>query len=397
MRGFFKIAGCLTIFCVFSFTVFGQSKLELEKQKSENIGKLEYSKQLLEQTTANKQSTLNQLNLIQKGIVYRSSIIENLVDENKLTINEITRINQDIEGNEKRIERLKSEYAELVKRSYRNLDSELPLMYILSAEDMNQSYQRLKYLKFINQYRKETIEQINSLNDSLIKTESILNVKKIEQQKTIDQIKEEQSRLDNDKKEHKKVVSDLMKKESSLMDEIRKREEVQKKIELEIKKILEEEARKARNSKSIGRMSPEERLISDEFGQNIGRLPWPTPKGIIVGKFGEHAHPVLKGIKIMSNGIDIATTKNSEVRAVFRGTVTKVIAILGSNYTIIIKHGDFWTVYQNIVDVNVKAGDEVRVKQPIGIVYTDSDNVTKLHFEIWKERDVLDPALWLSH
>ncbi len=387
----------MTIFCVFSFTVFSQNKLDLEKQKNENIGKLEYSRQLLEQTKANKQSTLNQLNLIQKGIVYRTSIIENLIEENKLTINEIGRISQNIVSNEKRVERLKSEYAELVRRSYRNLDSELPLMYILSAEDMNQSYQRLKYLKFINQYRKETIEQINSLNDSLIETKNILNDKKVEQQKTIGQIKDEQSRLDNDKKEHKKVVSDLMKRESSLMNEIRKREEVQKKIELEIRKILEEEARKARNSNSIDRMSPEERLISDEFGQNIGRLPWPTPKGIIVGKFGEQAHPVLKGIKIMSNGIDIATTKNSEVRAVFRGTVTKVIAILGSNYTIIIKHGNFWTVYQNIVDVNVKAGDEVRVKQTIGIVYTDSDNVTKLHFEIWKERNVLDPALWLSH
>ncbi len=399
-----SLKDCFKIyFIIFLFSAgitnscFGQTKSELEKKKKENIEKIEYTRQLLDQTKQERKTSLNQLNLIQSAIDYRYSLISDLEEEKEQLGRQITTINGEIKTNSEQIEKLKKEYAEIVRKSYRNLDKQVPLMYILSAEDINQGYQRLKYLKYLNNYRKTTVEKITALNDSLNRTKLLLADKQEQKTKAIGLIREEREKLANDKNEKNRVVGLLRKKEKELVAEINKREAVQKKIENEIKKILEEEARRARATNSVNRMTPEEKLTSEEFGNNKGHLPWPTAQGIIIGQYGEQNHPVLKGIKIKSNGIDIGTTRGSDVRAVFRGTVTKVIAILGTNYTVIIKHGNFWTVYQNIVDVNVKAGDQVQVKQPIGKVYTDGDNVTKLHFEIWQDRNVLNPNVWLSH
>ena len=143
-------------------------------------------------------------------------------------------------------------------------------------------------------------------------------------------------------------------------------------------------------------LNPKKKLISNEFSKNRGLLPWPSAQGLLTGKYGEQNHPVLKGIKISSNGIDINTVPGSDVRSVFNGEVTKVIAILGANYTVIIKHGEFRTVYQNLINIKVKAGDKVVAKEVIGTVFTDQDNTTKLHFELWKDKQTLDPELWLS-
>jgi len=397
LKGCFKIGVLIWLLCALTFVVNAQKKTDLEKRKKENIEKIEYTKQLLNQTKEERKASLNQLNLIEKGIDYRLSLLNDLKKENTDLSHQIGIINDEILENSNRIERLKKEYAEIIKKSYRNLDKQVPLMYILSAEDINQGYQRLKYLKYLNDYRKQTVESISVLNDSLDTQKSLLSEKLEQQSRTISSIKEEKESLTKDQKEKSRIVGVLQRKEKVLLAEIIKREAVQKQIENEIKKILEEEAKKARTATGVNRMTPEEKLTSEDFGRNKGHLPWPTAQGIIVGQFGEQNHPVLKGIKIKSNGIDIGTTQNAMVRAVFRGTVTKVIAILGTNYTIIIKHGNFWSVYQNIVDVNVKAGDQVNVKQSIGRVYTDSDNVTKLHFEIWQDRNVLNPNVWLSH
>ncbi len=396
MKGFFKISSFIGFLICISFSVYSQNKNDLEQQKKENIEKIQYTRQLLDQTKEEKKASLSQLNLIVKGIDYRLSLIQNLEEQNDDLSTEIKNIAVEIGENKNHIEKLKREYADIIRKSYQNIDKPLPLMYILSAEDLNQGYQRLKYLKYLNEYRRETVEKIFTLNDSLLARQDLLEKKKIEKSKTIAQISTEQDKLSKDRSAKNRIINELKNKEKQLLAEIEKREQVQKRIEDEIKRIIEEEARKAKETNSFARMTPDERLISEDFGKNKGRLPWPTLQGIVIGKFGEQNHPVLKGYKIRSNGIDIRTTENSDVRAVFRGTVTKVIAILGTNYTIIIKHGNFWTVYQNIVDVNVKAGDRVEVKQSIGKVFTDADNITKLHFEIWLDRNVLDPALWLS-
>jgi septal ring factor EnvC (AmiA/AmiB activator) len=393
LKAFFSIIGLIFII---GLQCLAQNKGELEKQKNDNIEKIKYSRQLLEKTRESRNYSVNQVLIIDKGIKYRENLINGLQQEIYITEKKIESTNKAIVNNQKEQERLKSEYALLIKKSHRNIENEYSLMYILSSEDINQAYQRIKYINYLNDYRKETILNIRSLNDSLFSLNDSLTAYLEAKKTTIKNLDSEKLELKRDKKTKVQVVENLKSKEESLRKELRERELIQLRIENEIRKIIEEEARKARVANTINRLTPEQQLVSDAFGKNQGLLPWPTEQGIVTGDFGEHDHPVLKGIKVKRNGIDISTSQYSNVRAVFKGEVTKVVAIPGANYTVIITHGNFRTVYQNLINVRVKAGDKVETKEYIGKVYTNSDSLSKLHFEVWKEMNILDPALWLS-
>ena len=146
------------------------------------------------------------------------------------------------------------------------------------------------------------------------------------------------------------------------------------------------------------KLTPEEENIAMNFANNKGKLPWPTERGIIVEKFGEHQHPVLKNVKTNNNGIDIATIEKGEIRAIFDGEVRKIVAIKGANSTVLIKHGNFFSVYQNLVEVNVKNGEKVKTKQKIGIVYSnrDSERDNVVHLEIWENNVKMNPEAWIA-
>ncbi|MCF8379886.1 MAG: peptidoglycan DD-metalloendopeptidase family protein [Bacteroidales bacterium] len=305
-------------------------------------------------------------------------------------------LNEEILEGKKEIEKLKLTYAKIIRASYRNMDSEFWLMYILSSEDINQSYRRFKYLKYINEFRKELYQEIIHQNESLAKQlDSLRNLQSGKEQ-TIKNIDSERINLLSSQNEKIDLQKELLKRENILLKQVKEQEEIQKRIELEIKTLIEEEARKAREANRLNNLTPAEKIIDGNFENNKGGLPWPTEQGLITGKYGERAHPVLPGIKIKSNGVDITTNDKSKVRAVFKGEVTKVIAILGANYTVIIKHGNYRTVYQNLISVNVKAGDIVEIKQHIGNLGEDNDKAANLHFELWNKMDALNPEVWLS-
>ena len=144
-------------------------------------------------------------------------------------------------------------------------------------------------------------------------------------------------------------------------------------------------------------MTPAELLLSENFESNQGGLPWPLERGIISSTFGEHEHPVLKGVKIKNNGIDILTEENAKVRAIFAGTVTRVMSIPNYNYVIMIRHGEYLSVYSNLDEVYVNKGDMVDTKQEIGKLHTNAKDLkTELHFELWKGKTLLNPASWLA-
>jgi septal ring factor EnvC (AmiA/AmiB activator) len=193
------------------------------------------------------------------------------------------------------------------------------------------------------------------------------------------------------------MVSQLRNREKELRAEILEKQRIAEKLEKEIAAIIAEEARRARSGNIYDRLTPEERLISDNFQGNKGKLPWPVERGVITGKYGVHPHPVLKQVTINSDGIDISTVKGARARAMFDGQVTKIISILGANYTVILRHGAFLTVYQNLVDLRVKQGDKVRVKDVLGTVHTDNqNNSTTLHMQVWKDRSSQNPEEWIS-
>lgn len=395
----YRVIIFFALFIAFLFrgVVYGQAVNDLNSKKQDNIRQLNYSKTLLEKTSSSKTNTLNQLNLIQRNIELRSEIIQDISDELGFLKNDIAANNIEIKNIEEKIASIKNDYAGLIRSASRNLDNDYALMYLFSSQDFNQAYQRIRYLKFIARYRMQLVENLKEQEDQLNRTNLELAKNKAKNEKLLLDKKRELSALDQDRKQNLNMVKVLQSKEKELKKEIQKRERIQDEIEREIRRIIEEEAAKAKKANKSVSLTPEEKLISSDFTRNMGRLPWPSEKGVVTGKYGEHSHPVLKGIVIKSNGIDINTVEGAAVRSVFDGEVTKVIAILGANYTVIIKHGEFRTVYQNLVDVRVKAGDKVKTKDVLGTVFTDQDGVSKFHFEVWKDKLTQNPESWLSH
>jgi murein hydrolase activator len=145
-------------------------------------------------------------------------------------------------------------------------------------------------------------------------------------------------------------------------------------------------------------LTPAEQIVSDKFEANKGKLPWPIERGVITSTFGEHDHPVLKGIKVRNDGVYISTTQGSAARTIFDGVVSKIISIPGKNKAIIIRHGDFLTVYSNLKDVTVNVGDKLKAKQKIGTIFSDADddNKTVLELQIWQGAVKQNPEAWLS-
>jgi septal ring factor EnvC (AmiA/AmiB activator) len=207
----------------------------------------------------------------------------------------------------------------------------------------------------------------------------------------------ENRNLEREKRQKDQMVVELSGQEKELKDKIAENKKIAKRLEREIASIIAEEASKGGSRNMYDQLTPEEKLISDNFQGNKGKLPWPTERGVVTNRFGRHQHAVLKQVTVQNDGIDISTVQGAEARALFDGAVSKVVAILGANYTVILRHGNFLTVYQNLVNVRVKPGDMVTVKQVLGTVFTDEEtNSTLLHIEIWKELNKQNPEDWLS-
>ena len=236
--------------------------------------------------------------------------------------------------------------------------------------------------------------------------------------------KQEADQLNKEKKQQGQYLTTLQQKQKEFEKKLREQQQIEAQLSNEIQKIVEEEVRKARErarelarakeaAKQTGKpagkpsakpaestsyeMTPEEKLASGQFEQNKRRLPWPVERGVITDHFGVHEHPVLKNIQVKNNGIDISTAQGVKARAVFAGEVSRVFMVTGGNMAVIIRHGKYLTVYSNLVNVQVKSGDKVSIKQTIGTIGTDGDDEkTVLKFQIWKENEKMDPEGWIA-
>lgn len=382
---------------LFALIVSGQSKEELQMQKQKAYDDIKLTRELMEKTSAQRSSSVKQLRLLQNGINTRAGLISTLEAELDL-------LNISIEETEERIgqltlnnEKNKEEYARLIYFAYRNHTEYEKIMYILAGATISQSYQRYKYLKYISAYRVRKANEIDSLIVELDEEKDQLNLFKSEKLLAIEEKEGEQQKLLGQRSRRKNMVNDLKRRESELRKEISEKERIAKALEARIREIIEEEARKLNSSNIYAAMTPEQELVGKDFRKNRGKLPWPVEQGIVTVGFGKHEVPGLRGSSVQNNGIDITSSPGTEVRAVFEGQVTKVFAILGANYTVLVRHGEFLSVYQNLVNVRVKTGDRVLTKESLGEAFTDEkDNVSSFHFEVWQERTILNPEEWIS-
>jgi septal ring factor EnvC (AmiA/AmiB activator) len=381
---------------LFSFllTASAQSKKDLEDQRKKTLEEITYVDNLLKETEKEKKESLNELKIIGKKLNLRESVLKGLQDEIMLINRRIDLNTLAIEMMESDLTILKQDYEKAVISSFRASKGNSEIGYILSASNFNQAYKRLKYLQQITKFRRQESEIIQEL-----KSEIEISQKKMEEDLVrISELKtrEEQQKylLQGEQNKQQNVVKSLSKKEQQLQRELEEKKHIAKRIESEISKIIAEERKKTAKSD----VTPEMKLISDNFLENRGRLPWPVEKGIITSHFGVQSHPVLKYVTEDNIDIEITSSGNTPVRSVFKGEVAKVFSIRGANMAVIIRHGKYLTVYQNIVNVKVKVGDKVETKQEIGKVFNDTENGDKaiLKFMVFEETLKMDPELWIS-
>lgn len=385
--------------------VFGQSKSELEKQKKQLLQDIEFTNKLLNETEENKKATLSELNLLNSKINKRQELINTILREIELIEEQIEETKSIVSSLEEDLKRLKDEFALMLYHTYKNQSQYDRLMFILSSEDFNQAYKRVKYFQQYAKHRQEQAKAIEATRKVLEDRTEELADKKLKMAYLVEDKEKEKIQLSTEIEEQDEMVQTLKQKEDQLKKQLKQKQRDAKKLEKAIARIIEEEIRKAKKkaertggttTKSGFALTPKELELSGKFSNDQGKLPWPSERGVITSSFGEHPHPTLRSIKIENNGIDITTDKGTTARTVYEGSVSAVVSIPGAHKAVIVRHGEFLSVYSNLEDVKVKMGDKVGVKQELGTVVTSrEDGKTVLHFEIWKGATKLNPAKWI--
>jgi septal ring factor EnvC (AmiA/AmiB activator) len=383
---------------VFLHPVSSQNSVDKLRATRENtLKEIEYANKLLLETEGKTKESLNEINLINHklskrkeylvGLEVEVSVIETAIADNKASICSI----------ENDIAKIKQLYALLLKSLYKNKGLNYRMMYFFASESFNQLYRRIRTIKIYNSFLKNQKVKLEVLKQELVVKNLALQVLRSKEDLLLKKTKSETMVIQIEVIQKKNLVTQLKKKKREIESDIKSKEKTARKLEAELKRIIEEERKKSKTSGSKESMTPYEKVISNDFEKNIGRLPWPTQKGIVTGQYGEHPHPDYKSVIVRNDGIYISTAKGEEARSVFKGIVSRVFKIPGENYTVIIKHGQYYSLYHNLIVVKVVAGQSVNMKDVIGTVFTDEQTKeTVLYFQIWNETEKRDPELWLS-
>ena len=419
---------------VFSHSFFGQnSKASLEKKKKKIEQEIALINDMLKETSVSKKLSISQIIILKKKLEMREELIRTIQQElNKLN-DEIILTQQNISSLNAELTKLKNDYARMLqhaqkKQTYKGLDD---LLFLLSADDFYQAYQRFKYIQDYSRFRekqgREIIQHQKKLQEQLALLQEQLNQK----QQLLSQEEAEKETLAKEREEEEKELQEIQKKEKELRAELEKKKKQAQELQLAIKKLIEEEIKrkkeeaeklakmkeeKAKENKaitekknekketniaekpSVPMLSKEAELIGTNFELNKGKLPWPISTGFICANYGEYEHPAIKGFVMFNNGIELCTQQPVKVQAVFNGEVTGIALSPMGGKLVIIRHGEYLTVYSNLQEVYVKQGDKVNAKQTIGTVMRNEDgNNYSLNFQIWKGQKTLDPKLWLAN
>ena len=385
---------------LWSSAAFSQSIDDIRKQKEKAEKEIVYLNKLLKDAAKDKSASTEKVNILQEKIVQGERVLHSLSQE-------LDYLRNGISQNENRIAELQQEkesllelYANLIYGTWKKRNKVDKLMFILSASDFNQAYNRFRYFQQIQEYSKRQLELIGQVNDSLNVKNKELN-RLIEQKNDLLNTMNTKNReLESERLQESRYVNALRKKEKELKKKLDAEMKNRQRLAKELNRLITQQTKKA-SSSGKGQLTPEEKLLSDDFAKNKGKLPWPVEEGFISEKFGVSVHSLHKYLKISNDGIDITTSRNADVRAVFKGIVLDVCFVPGLNYMILIQHGNYFTAYPNLLDVKVKKGDAVETKQVLGKIGYDSEKGSVLNFQIWqnvgKTQPVkLNPELWLA-
>lgn len=414
---------------VLPFNLYSQDRNKLEKEKIKLEKEIASMNKILNETKKTKKMSTSELRVLEKKIAQRKKLIKNINSQMGMLNNEIKSTQQSIGELCKEIAVLKESYAQMLRYAQKNKTNTDKLLFIFSSKDYKEAYQRYIFFRQFGDLQKEKLAQIQSKTNELSKRTNELELKRNNQEKLLQQELKNSNALDKEKKEKQKTVNQLQKKEKQLAKNLQDKQKQVKKLQqqidnaiaAEVKKQQELAAKKKKqmeakstsgNSKEVAAnkaaietakkknytiaTTPEEVALSSSFEANKGKLPWPTSQGVIVSQYGVHKHPEVKGAVIENKGIDIRTTKGSSVRSIFKGEVSRIAKGPNGLLVVIIRHGEYMSVYANLKSVSVKNGQKVDTKQTIGIVSTNEDGVSEYKFQIFKGTHHLNPSIWLS-
>jgi septal ring factor EnvC (AmiA/AmiB activator) len=391
---------------------------QLEERKAKIQLEIQEKEQLLQSVKSKEKSIVTQLLIQKEKIGLKEKLIKTTEKQTKLLSNDIYTNQLKINQLNRDLDQLRKDYAEMIVKSYKSRSEQSRAMFLLSSQNFLQAYKRAQYMKQYASYRKMQGEEIKGKTNQLVVYNNKIGAQKNEKEKLIVENEKEKQQLVKEKQEQEKIANQIKKEKGKITAEIKKKQQETKKIDAQIQKLIRE-AIAAANKKTAAAnaktnpkataaekkaiesstkivLTPEGKLVSDNFKANKGRLPWPVEKGAISLGYGDQPHPVFKTLIVHNSGVEISTESGSNARAVFSGEVTQVQLITPLKKAVIVKHGDFFTIYQNLSSVNVQVGDKVSAKQSLGKIRTDGEGKTILKFMVSQNTTYFNPTTWLS-
>jgi len=386
---------------------------QLEEQKQQIQKEIATFKQLLQNETKKEKSVLNEIAAQKARIRLSEKLISTTAKQKRLLDDDIYLTQLEINKLNRELTVLKDDYAKMIVKSYKSRNDQSRVMFVLSSQNFLQAYKRIQYMKQYAGFRKMQGDEIQEKQENLKQAVTRLESSKKEKEKVLAESEAEKKELEIQKQEQEKLVKLIQKDKKKYAADINKKQQEAKAIDAQIKKLLAEAIAEAnrKNAAKTGTkaptgaeasskfvLTPEGKIVSDNFKANKGKLPWPVEKGYVFNKFGIRPHPTEKNLTINNSGVEIATESGSNARAVFEGEVLQIQVIKGTNRKIlIIQHGDFMTIYQNLETVNVRTGDKVSFKQNLGRIATDASGKAIIKFLITQNVTTLNPELWLAN
>ncbi len=411
------------VFFVANTNLCAQSRESLEKEKSKIEKEIASMNAILKETRKNKKLSASELQVIRKKVEQRQQLVKNISSQINVLDNQIKNTRQSITESYHDLEILKQNYVKMLRYAQKHRSALDRLLFIFSAKDYHEAYQRYVFFK---KYASLQRLQMNKIENKTVElssmTNALLNQKK-QQAKLLKQEKVNAATLDKEKREQEKVVNNIKRQETKLAKELKSKEAKRKKLQQQINAAISAEVKKqakiAENkrknaSSSVAKKetssernketkktyvmasTPKEEALSKNFETNKGELPWPVSKGVIVSSFGKHPHPDIAGVEIENLGVDIRTTKGAGVKSVFEGEVCKVFPGPNGNKIVIIRHGEYMTVYTNLSSVSVADGAKVSTGQTIGTIATNDNGESEMNFQVRYGVKCQNPSLWLK-
>ena len=374
---------------------------ELEKRRIELRNEITRINELRISNQKKQRSVLGQVEDLNQQIKSTEDLIKLTNQQANLLTREISTNTNKIGQLRKELEKLKEDYARMIEKSYKSKSQQSRVMFLLSSKNFLQAYKRLQYMKQYTNYRKQQGDEIKANTKELQELNARLVRQKEQKDKLIAENRKTRAELEKNRKSQQTLMATIRQREGEFASQIKSKQQEIDEIDRAIDRMIRESIAKANKesgstSRSTYKLTPAAEALAADFNNNKGKLPWPVQSGVVTMKFGKQPHPVVKSVMVNNNGVRIDTDKGGKARAVFNGTVSEVQAVKGANQAVMVRHGDYITIYNNLEKVYVKRGDKVVTEQEIGEVATSkSTGKTTLHFLLYKNDQKMDPAAWI--